>query len=227
MQAPGADRIRVLLADDHAIVRAGLRLLIERSPEMAVVGEAGNRAEALALAAQEQPNIILLDLDLCGESGLDLLPELLGIARGARMVVLASARDAKEHQKSVRLGAMGLIFKEQAAEVLLTAIKKVHAGEVWLTPAMMASVLDAIVRSREPEPPAPEAARIATLTMREYEVVVLIAEGLKNREIAARLSISEATVSHHLTSIFGKLGVASRFNLAIYAYRHSLARPPT
>jgi DNA-binding NarL/FixJ family response regulator len=226
MQAPTVERIRIMLVDDHAIVRMGLRLLIEYCSEMLVVGEAGNRAEALAVAAREQPQIILLDLDLHGESSLDFLPELLDLAEGARVIVLTGLSDPEEHRRAVRLGAMGLVLKDQAAEVLIAAITKVHAGEVWLTPSMVASVLTELTHPPAARLPDPEAARLAALTTREREVVVLIGEQLKNRQIAARLSISEATVSHHLTSIFHKLNVTSRFELVLYAYRHGLARLP-
>jgi DNA-binding NarL/FixJ family response regulator len=119
---------------------------------------------------------------------------------------------------------MGVVLKEKAAETLLRAIERVHAGEVWLERAMMASVLSQMTRASQQ--PDPEAAKIATLTTREREVIALIGEGLRNRQIAERLFISETTVRHHLTSIFAKLEVADRLELVIYAFRHALVRPP-
>lgn len=225
MADAGERRIRIALIDDHALVRAGLCLLIERHPRLAVVAEAGRRAEALAAVARAQPDIILLDLDLRGESGLDLIPELLDAASGVRVIVLTGLADAAQHRQAVRLGAMGLVLKEQAEEVLLRAIEKVYAGEAWLDATLVGQVLTELARGHEP-PPDPTVARIATLTQREREVLALVGEGLKNRQIAARLSISEATVSHHLTSVFDKLGVASRFDLVVFAYRHGLLPPP-
>jgi len=204
----------------------GLCLLIEQHAGMAVVGQAGKRADALAIAACERPDIILLELDLHGESGLDFLTELIQASGGGRVIVLTGLLDSEMHRKAVRLGAMGLVLKNQAADVLITAIEKVHANEVWLTPAMVANVLSELSYPREVVRPTPEAARIAALTTREREVVVLIGEGLKNKQIAARLSISEATVSHHLTAVFDKLGVDNRLDLVIFAYRHGLAHPP-
>ena len=123
---------------------------------------------------------------------------------------------------------MGLVRKEQAAEVLVQAIEKVHAGEVWLETSMVTRALAEMAGQRAvgEEQTDPEAARIARLTAREREVIGLIGEGLYNKQIAKHLSISEATVSHHLTSIFAKLGLANRFDLVIYAYRHGLAEPP-
>jgi two-component system, NarL family, nitrate/nitrite response regulator NarL len=226
MPAPGD--IRVLLIDDHALVRTVLRLLLERHPRMTVVGEAAQRADALALAAREQPDIILLDLDLDGESGLSLLPELLAGANGTRVILVTGVRAPEEYYRAVRLGAMGLVRKEQAADVLLQAIEKVHAGEPWLEPSIVARVIAEMSGQRAggEKQPNPEADKIARLTGREREVIVLVGEGLYNKQIAQRLSISEATVSHHLTSIFRKLGLATHFDLVVYAYRHGLAKPP-
>jgi DNA-binding NarL/FixJ family response regulator len=215
-----------MLVDAHELVRVGLCLLIEQHTGMEVVGQAGGRADALAIAAHARPDIILLDLDLRGENGLDFLPELIHASGGGRVIVLTGLLDPEEHHKAVRLGAMGLVLKDQSAGVLIAAIEKVYANEVWLTPMMVAKVLGELSRPREAVRLSPEAARIAALTTREREVVLLIGEGLKNKHIAARLSISETTVSHHLTSIFDKLGVDTRFDLVIFAYRHGLAHPP-
>jgi len=136
-------------------------------------------------------------------------------------------RDPEAHREAVRRGAMGLVLKEHAAETLLEAIAKVGAGEVWLEPSMVARVLGELTRPQTAQQPiSPEAAKIATLTAREREVITLVGEGLRNQHIAERLYISEATVRHHLTAIFAKLGVADRFELAIYAYQHGLAKPP-
>lgn len=223
MPTSGPQPIRILIVDDHAIMREGLRMLIENRPGMVVVGEGANRVDALAAAAREHPDVILLDLDLGGDMVLDCIPELLAASGGARVLILTGVRNPDLHRQAVRQGAMGLVLKEKATEVLLQAIEKVNAGEVWLERVMMASVLDQMRRG--PEQPSPEAARIATLTPREIEVIPLICEGLKNREIARRLFISEVTVRHHLRAIFAKLEVTDRLELLIYAYRHGLARP--
>jgi DNA-binding NarL/FixJ family response regulator len=121
---------------------------MESRPEIMVVGEAGNGAEALAVVARTQPDIIVLDLDLGGESGLDYFPELRAAASTARVLVLTGVRDPELHRRAVRLGSMGLVLKEEAAEVLLQAIEKVHAGEVWLEPAMVASILGEMTEMR-------------------------------------------------------------------------------
>lgn len=215
--------IRILIVDDHAVVRAGLRMLIDQNPTMKVIGLAGNRSEALAIAASEQPNLIILDLLLGDEDGLTILPELREVAKNARVLVLTGLRGSESQRRAMLAGAMGVVLKDHAAEVLIKAINKVHQGEVWLDRLMMGSVLDEMTQAPETDP---DKARIASLTEREREVIALIAEGLKNKEIGKRLFISETTVTHHLSSIFSKLGVSDRLELVIYAFSRNLAKMP-
>jgi len=216
--------IRVLIIDDHQLVRTGLRMLIESQPEMKVVGKAGNSAEALPLAAKQKPNLILLDIDLGGENGLDFLPELRKTAPDARVLILTGTKDIEMHRRAARLGAAGLVLKEHAAEVLLKAIRKVSQGEVWLDRSMMSTLLNEMTQTDKKMDP--DQAKISGLTPREREVIALIAEGLKNKQIAERLFISETTVTHHLSSTFSKLGVSDRLELVIYAFAHGLAKMP-
>jgi two-component system nitrate/nitrite response regulator NarL len=215
--------IRVLIVDDHAVVRAGLRMLIDAQAGMQVVEVASNPAEALELAARESPEIILLDLDLGGQDVITLIPELRAAAKDARILVLTGLKDLEAHRRCMRLGAMGVILKDQAAEILIKAIEKVHAGEVWVDRLTMSSLLDQMTQTPEIDP---EEARIASLTQREREVIALIAEGLKNKQIGQRLFIGETTVTHHLSSIFSKLEVSDRLELVIYAFSHNLAKMP-
>ena len=198
-------------------------MLIEVEPGMKVVGQAGNRSEAMALAASEKPNLILLDIDLGDEDGLDFLPELRETAADVRVLILTGMKDVETHRRAARLGAAGLVLKERAAEVLLKAIRKVHQGEVWLDRSMMSSLLTEMTG---PDSVDLEAEKIVGLTPRELGVIALIAEGLKNKQIAERLFISETTVTHHLSSIFAKLGVSDRLELVIYAFAHKLAKMP-
>lgn len=221
-----AQTIRVLLVEDHVMVGAGLRLLIESRPGLVVVGQATCHADALALVERKQPDLILLDLDLDTESGLDLLPKLLAAAPQTQVLIVTGMSDALKHRQAILQGAMGLVLKAQAPEVLLKAIEKVYAGEVWFDRALLASVLGEIT-AKEQKPASPEAARIATLTEREREVIALVGEGLKNRQISERLSITETTVRHHLTSIFAKLGVGSRLELVLFAHHHGIATWPS
>jgi DNA-binding NarL/FixJ family response regulator len=218
--------IRVLLIDDHTVMRLGLRVLIENRQGLTVVGEASGRADALELAEREQPDIILLDLTLPGTDGIELIPELLALAREARILVLTGVLDTEAHKRAVHRGAMGVVLKEKATDVLIKAIEKVHQGEIWLDRAMVANVVGDRSRFREvKKKDDPDAAKIATLTEREREVIALIGEGLRNRQIADRLFISEGTVRNHLTTVFSKLEVSDRFELLIFSYRHSIAKP--
>jgi two-component system, NarL family, nitrate/nitrite response regulator NarL len=215
--------IRILIVDDHAIVRAGLRMLIEHDSIMQVVGMTGKRSEALALAEREKPDVVILDIVLGDEDGLALLPELREVAPDARVIVLTGLRSVDAHRRAIRAGAMGVVLKEYAAEVLLKAIQKVHEGEVWIDRLMMGSMLQEMTK---PGSDDPEKAKIDSLTDREREVITLVGEGLKNKQIAERLFISETTVTHHLSSIFSKLQVSDRLELIIYAFRYGLAKIP-
>ena len=214
--------VRIELVDDHAVVRAGLRLLVETRHGWTVVAEAANTADAVAAAEREQPDIILLDLDLGPDRGLDCLPRLRHAAPAARVLILTGIRDSELHLQAVRLGAVGVVAKDTAAESLLKAIECVHAGETWLDRITTASLLSELAQGQRPKPPTADEARVSSLTAREREIVALVAEGLRNKESAERLRISEATVRHHLTSIFAKLAVTDRLGLAVYAFRHGL-----
>ncbi len=220
-----AEQIRVMIVDDHAVIRTGLRMLIEQDQTMTVVAMAGTPAEALLLAAQEKPDIIVLDLILGEENGLEFLPQLCKTSPNSRVLILTGVQATESHRMAIRRGAMGIVLKQQAAELLLKAIQKVHAGEVWIDRSMIGSVL-ADVRNERNEEPDPEAGKISSLTRREREVIALVSEGLKNKLIGERLFISETTVTHHLSSVFSKLEVSDRLELIIYAFRHGLAKVP-
>jgi len=220
--------IRVLLVDDHELVRRGLRLILEgqEGPRVQVVGEAGGAARALELAEREQPDIILLDLDLGGEDGLDLLPRLLDATARSRVIVLTGATDPEALRRAALDGAMGIIIKDMSHALLLKAVEKVHEGEIWIDRALMGRLQEEKRRRRPGQLPDPEGAKIAKLTQRQREVIAQIGEGLTNKEIASRLGVSETTVRHHLTAIFTQLELSNRLELIIYAYRHGLATPP-
>ena len=217
--------IRILVIEDQELFLAGLRSLIQSECGLTVVGQAHNRTEALR-AARAQPDVILLDLDFGSENSLDFLPDLLKVARTARVLAVTGIPDPELHLHAVRLGAMGIVLKAQSAEVLLKAIRKVHAGEVWLNRSMVTSVINRLVDARATQKVDQEADKIASLTGRELQVIGLVAEGRRNKQIGERLFISDKTVRHHLTSIFNKVGVTDRLELLIYSYHHGLAKMP-
>jgi len=189
--------ITIMIIDDHVVIRSGLRMLIEHDQRMQVVAQAGNRIEALERAAGTRPDVIILDLVLGEEDGLSFLPELCQASPNSRVLVLT--------------------------EQLLKAIMKVHEGEVWIERSMMGSMIQEL---NKPTQVDPEVTKIKSLTDREREVIALVGEGLKNKQVGERLFISETTVTHHLSSVFDKLDVSDRLELIIYAFRHGLAKIP-
>jgi DNA-binding NarL/FixJ family response regulator len=250
-----AQTVRILLIDDQVIVREGLRLLLESQTGFSVVSDAATAKEAIEHARNTQPDVILLDLDLGDSHGLTCLSQLLEVAPKAKVLILTGVYDLEVHHAAISSGAMGIVRKLEAGDVLVKAIRKVSAGEVWLDGVLMARVLSDLWTARtqgaeengnghsngvsdkerkvaemwRPKNSGSdeyEAVKIARLTEREREVVTLIGEGLRNQQIADRLCISVITVRHHLSSVFSKLEVGDRFELAIYSYRHGLAKPP-
>jgi DNA-binding NarL/FixJ family response regulator len=154
---------------------------------------------------------------------LSFLPELCQTSPNSRVLVLTGVQNPDAHRRAIRRGAMGIVLKEHAADQLLKAIKKVNDGEVWIERSMMGSMIQEI---NKPVPIDPEISKIESLTDREREVIALIGEGLKNKQVGERLFISETTVTHHLSSVFSKLEVSDRLELIIYAFRHGLAKMP-
>ena len=215
--------IRIMIVDDHVVIRSGLRMLIEHDQRMQVVAQAGNKTEALERATSERPDVIILDLVLGDEDGLTFLPELCQASPESRVLVLTGVQNPDSHRRAIRRGAMGIVLKEHAADQLLKAIMKVYEGEVWIERSMMGSMIQEF---NKPPLPNPEVTKIESLTDREREVIALVGEGLKNKQVGERLFISETTVTHHLSSVFSKLEVSDRLELIIYAFRHGLAKMP-
>jgi two-component system nitrate/nitrite response regulator NarL len=227
-----AETIRVLIVDDHKIIRDGLRDLISSREGMTVVGDAGNPADALRLAARERPDIIVLDLDLGDQSGLDLIPELHRANEKAAIIILTGMREVEKRDKAMELGARGVVLKDEGATELLNAIEKVHhTGDYWLEPGAARRMLDKRrTRTTVKMSADPEAAKIARLTEREREIIALVGEGLENKEIAERLRpvVAESTVRNNLSIIYDKLTIqGGRLGLLVYAYKHGLISSST
>jgi two-component system nitrate/nitrite response regulator NarL len=220
-------RIRILLVESHTLLRDALQALISGWPTTEVIAASGLRDEALLLVAESRPDVVVLDLGL-GEQGSDALPLLTDLRKNghpARIIVLAGDSDTSRRVQAVLLGAAGVVRRDQDGIILRKAIEKVHAGEVWLERTLTARVLHELAGGSRAEEPDPKATRIISLSKRERELVTLASTGLSNRDIAQRLAISEATVRHHFTSIFDKLGVKNRIELVIFAYQQGLDRP--
>jgi len=211
--------LRVLLADDHLVVRTGLRHLIESDPDFIVVGEADNGHDMLAKAIALQPDLLVLDVSMPRKSGIEALRELGDTVSGMRTLIFTAAIDRSGMLTAIQLGARGIVLKTAASDVLLDALRAVAAGDYWLDRSRASNFLD-VTRSLT-GPSAPEADTYG-LTDRQREIVAAVVEGLNNREIAERLRISEHTVKHHLTQAFNKTGVSTRLELALLATQHGL-----
>ncbi len=210
--------VRILVADDHAIFRDGLRKLLEGSDDVQIIGEASNGNECIKMLAKLKPDILLLDLRMPEKDGLGVLEEINFDSMPTRVIVLTAAEDDRDVVRAMRLGARGVVLKQSASDLLLKSIRKVHDGEIWLDNRMTAEVIDAFKKSAE----AGQRREKPLLSEREKEIVQLVAQGFRNREIGEKLFISEQTVKNHLHNIFDKLGVSDRLELALYAIHHRL-----
>jgi two-component system nitrate/nitrite response regulator NarL len=217
--------IRVAIADDHPILREGLRRLLEDDGGFEVVGQASDGQEAVLLAREERPDVLLLDLAMPRASGLDALRELSASGGGPKVLLLTVAIDDAQVVEALELGARGVVLKEAATELLFKAIRSVVAGQYWVGRDTVTDIVRhlreraAAIARRRPSP-------AERLTAREREIVAAVAAGDSNRQIAARLGLAEDTVKHHITNIFDKLGVSNRAEMAAYAASHGLAQPP-
>ena len=196
--------ISVLIVDDHPVVRQGLRALLEVQDDMTVAGETGDGSEAVSLATELRPDIVLLDLKLPGMDGIAVLRPLR--AAGLRVLVLTSATEPSAAAAAVRAGAAGVVYKDIDPAALVRAIRSVHDGNMLLAPEAVGSLV--------------RGSRADTLTAREREVLAGIADGKSNREIARLLRVSEKTVKAHVSAVLAKLGVQDRTQAAVYAVRH-------
>jgi two-component system, NarL family, nitrate/nitrite response regulator NarL len=223
MITKGRRVVRVGIIDDHAIVRAGIRMLIESECGIEVACEAPSASAAIALARNHTLDVILLDLSLRGENGLDFLPRLVRAFSPARILVLTAVEEVETHLLALEAGARGVVKKDQAPEILVKAIHAVNSGASWIGDTLSAAAVEKLAKRHLVQSVDPETAKIATLTPREREVVEVVARGCNGARIAAALKISDATVRHHTTSILGKLDLSSKLELAVYAIHHGLA----
>ncbi len=209
---------RIILVDDHEVVRLGLKSLIERHPQFEVVGEAGNAKEALELVERYLPDVVLMDIRLPGTSGIEACEEITKKFPDIRVIMLTSYAEDDMLFSAIRAGASGYVLKQIGAEELLHAIEAVGRGEALLDPAVTQRVFQEVRRAVKEE----ESMAFSTLSQQEKHVLILVSEGRTNREIAKSLFLGEGTVRNYVSSILSKLGVSNRAEAAAYAVEHSL-----
>jgi DNA-binding NarL/FixJ family response regulator len=215
--------IRVLLCDDQALVRGGFRMILEARPDLEVVGEAEDGLQAVELAGQTEPDVILMDVRMPNIDGVEATRRIVERGSGARVIVLTTYDLDEYVYDAIRSGASAFLLKDVQPTQLVEAIRIVAAGDALLAPSVTRRLLDRFARSLPDRQPAP--ASLSTLTAREVEVLRLLASGLSNAELSERLFVSEATVKTHVSSLLRKLEVRDRVQAVILAYEAGLVRP--
>jgi two-component system, NarL family, nitrate/nitrite response regulator NarL len=222
-------KIRIVIADDHPIFRDGLCKLLALEEDFDVVAHASDGRQVLEVLQQYEPDILLLDLKMPGLDGLATLQRLQSSKSKTRVIVLTASDDKNEFVQAMKLGTSGIVLKQTATDLLIKSIRKVHAGEIWLDSHTTAEVIRRFVSAEDTPLPqqqqpsgAPRERERSPLSQREREIVALVAQGFKNKEMAEKMFISEQTVKNHLHNIFDKLGVSDRLELALYAIHNNL-----
>ena len=212
--------VRIVIADDHLILRDGLRRLLETQPDFLVVGEVGDGPSALRAALDLKPDILLLDMALPGCSGLDVLAALREAGSSLHVILLTASVDRSDIVKAFQLGARGFVLKESPSSRLFASIRTVADGQTWMDQDTVSSIMQAFSMLQQAK--AAETVKDFSLTRRERQIVNLVVQGYTNRDISKELSVGEDTVKHHLTNIFDKTGVSSRLELALFSIHHGL-----
>jgi DNA-binding NarL/FixJ family response regulator len=220
-----ATAVRVVVADDHDVVRSGFASLLQTQPEFTVVGTARDGAEAVAIGRELEPDVVLMDVRMPGMDGIEATRQLTGARAGVRILILTTFDLDEYVYDALRAGASGFLLKDVTAETLFHAVRVIAAGDALLAPGITRRLISEFA-GRTDHAPAPTAG-LEELTPRETQVLQLIAEGLSNSEIAGRLVVTEETVKTHVSRILGKLGLRDRTQAVVVAYESGLVVPGT
>jgi len=218
---PDGQEIRILLADDHPIFRDGLKRLLEAEPGFKVIGEASNGVEAVRLVKQLRPELLLLDLSMPQQTGIEAIRELGSLGASVRIILLTAAAEKSQIVEALQLGARGVVLKDSATQLLIQAIRTVMSGEYWVGREQVSNLVQYLRMLMQTTAQETKQRKFG-LTPRELEIVSAVVAGFANKEIAGHFKISEDTVKHHLSNIFDKLGVSTRLELALFAVNQSL-----
>jgi DNA-binding NarL/FixJ family response regulator len=213
--------IDIVIAEDHAMVRNGLRMMLQAEPGLRVVGEAADGEETVRLVPQLNPQVLVLDLSMPKLTGLEALRELSKLGLQTRAIILTAAIEKEQIIEALQLGAHGVVFKDAAIELLIKAIHCVNDGQYWIGHESIADLIQ-VLRQMNPAHPDSVARQGFGVTSREMEVIALVASGYTNKDLAHKLGITEHTAKRHLTNIFDKLGVSNRLELVLFAIDHRL-----
>jgi DNA-binding NarL/FixJ family response regulator len=218
--------VRIVVADDHQVVRTGFAALLDTQPDFTVLGTASDGAEAVRMSTELRPDVVLMDVRMPGTDGIEATRQLTGRAAGPRVIILTTFDLDEYVYDALRAGASGFLLKDVTAERLFDAVRVVAAGEALLAPAVTRRLISEFARMppKGADQRAPAAA-VAELTQRETEVLRLLAEGLSNPEIAARLVVTEETVKTHVSRVLHKLGLRDRTQAVVLAYESGLVTP--
>lgn len=213
--------IKIMIADDHALIREGIKQILELESDISVIGQASNGEEAFDMAAELNPEVILLDINMPKLNGIETLRKFKDMGIKSKVIILTIHEDKEYILKTLKLGANGYILKDSSADVLIEGIRAVYKGEKYIQPSVAELVSES---STYDDYCNASLVKINSLTKREYEVLILIAEGLNNKDIAERLYISEKTVKNHVSNIFKKLNLNDRVQAAIFAYKNDIKK---
>jgi two-component system, NarL family, nitrate/nitrite response regulator NarL len=215
--------IDIVISDDHAMFREGLRKLLEAEPGLRIVGEAADGEETIRLVRQLNPQVLLLDLSLPKVNGLEVLREQSKLGTSTRTILLTASIEGEQIVEALQLGAHGIVLKHSALQLLLKSIRCVNDGQYWIGQEGVSDLIQALRRTiPAPSVSASKAHQDFGLTPRERQVIALVGAGYTNKDLARELVISENTAKHHLTNVFDKLGVSNRLELVLFAVEHRL-----